>query len=313
MEDSTPQISDHGVENGSDRVTGWLNELVLEGHAQDKVEPVTPLRRQYIQHQLYDEVSPTETTFSGMSIIDKPHRNEALNSPSRQVRFYNDLSDTAGEGEEKGSSRPIRQPNFTLITVKSASLNSCDPDSSFGQQTIKATHATPSYGSTRPVSATFYDTDPIVKEDIRPIEPRFTIILSCLQCTLHSLPCSRTLPTCKRCTRGSSPSTCIMLRRRYDEELSVTSGFNVQTHAILKLRDEDPDVWKSKMRTRDKLKKEWQEKKDRENWVLPRIDVEIRGRYRKYEERVLESWDIGEGTGVWRGQYLCLAPESVAV
>jgi hypothetical protein len=304
MEDLNLRISGEDAEDWSERITGWLNELALEGLAQEKVEPVTPLRRQYIQHQLCDELSPTDTTFSGTSGFDKSQRCNVLDTPSREVRCYDNVSDTACEDEEEESRKPIRQLKFNPDIVKTAS-SSCDQVSELKHEPVHDAYVSSPHGPTKPASLTSCDPDSKVEANTRPTEPRFTIILSCLQCTLSSLPCSRTLPACKRCARGTSPSTCIMLRRRYDEEMGFSS--------TLKLRDEDLEVWDAKMRMREKLRAEWQEKKDREDWVMPRIDLAVRGKYRKDDRYVVEKWGIGDGRGPTRWEYLCLDWEVILV
>ena len=48
----------------------------------------------------------------------------------------------------------------------------------------------------------------------------------------------------------------------------------------MKLKNEDPGVWEKKAEVMEKVQEEWQEKLDRRNWVLPRVESEKRGDWR---------------------------------
>jgi hypothetical protein len=91
-----------------------------------------------------------------------------------------------------------------------------------------------------------------------------------------------------------------MLRSRFADEIDITRSKTCTSPVLLKLVGEDEGVWEGKMQERERMKEVWGEKRDRENWVLPRADVERRGAWSMRGLGRRESGfeaDMGEGVG----------------
>jgi len=258
-----------------ERVAGWLERLSIE-EGEDEVErqkekeqPFTPMRRLTLQER-YEETSPTDTSFSGASVFDLPEHGGELGSPCRRGRFRDDGSEATScdddddedqklFGQQSNDTKTrLAQPDFTSPRLCPESLHSYDPISSDDDE---------GEAIEEPLTA------PIAPIPRDPNEPRIVSLVSCLQCTLSSLPCSRTTPSCTRCIRNGHASTCLLLRRRFPEETDHACTAPV----LLKLKNEDPDTWMRKMEVAQKVQEEWQEKLDKRNWVLPRVESERRG------------------------------------
>lgn len=224
-----------------DRVISWLEDMHFGSDSeQDKVEPATPPPKRPFHEQSFNEVSPTDTTFSGGSVFDKPYcQNLLLGSPGP---YHDDISDvTSVDGEER---EPIKQPIFqsSHLPAHAADVTdkTCLPD---------------------------------------PNAPRLTTILSCIQCTLANLPCSRTPPACTRCTRNATPS-CLLQRRLFSDEIAAAPTDLCTQPVLLKLVSESEEVWEKKMGVMQELMGEWRDRKDRENWVLPKVETSVRRGWR---------------------------------
>jgi hypothetical protein len=288
-------IRDDGGEDEMERVTEWLSMLTSKGETikveMEKVDPIMTPRRQYVQQQQYEEASPTNTRFSGTSIFDKAHRYEGLVDPSPQDCFRDIVSDVTSLTGDDCPDTPCKRPHKSIFkpdSLQAASLNSYDPDSEIEGQHI-------------PEAYTPYPR--------KPNHTHLVTILSCMQCTLLSLPCSRTTPACTRCIRSAAPSTCLLLRRPFIGEIETSSMGSCPVPVLLKLRNEDPETWKQKMQVRKALVEQWQRRLNRANWVLPRIDKEKRGNYRVGGYVPLQP-HLGEGWGRIRYEQLIVDGET---
>ncbi|KAL5114126.1 hypothetical protein ACEQ8H_008010 [Pleosporales sp. CAS-2024a] len=115
-------------------------------------------------------------------------------------------------------------------------------------------------------------------------EPRLVTIVSCIQCIVLSLPCSRTLPACTRCMRNAqartasllatdSPPTstppCLLQRRLLASEFAAAPAPMCAEPVLLRLQNEQEHAWARKMQVLEALGERWRDKTDRANWVLP--------------------------------------------
>ncbi|KAH7074479.1 hypothetical protein BKA63DRAFT_314741 [Paraphoma chrysanthemicola] len=292
--------SDDELDSMSDlgKVKGWLKELRLANgendvlkHPGEESAPVTPPRKPQTYQQV-EKISPTDTSFSGNTIFDTPARGGCEpESPCAQRRFHDDSSYvTSVESayderywniEEKGSETPPK-PVFGPTRLRPESLNSYGTNTSTSEDQHEGPRSV-----TAPRALRLHD----------PSSPRIVNILSCLQCTWVGLSCSRTTPSCTRCIRNKTPDTCLLLRHRYLHEINHADDKNCARPVLLKVKDEDEIAWQNKLVVAEAMKEAWSEQQDRLNWVLPRVDSEVRGCWRA-EGRVAETkkWP-NEGTG----------------
>jgi hypothetical protein len=270
MENSSSRTAGDEWLKEAQRIEDWLRELQLasttDEKEREKFDPTTPHRRTAETTEV-EGVSPTDTSFSGPSIFDQRPR-----SPCPQRHFLNDASNATSIDDDEGFEAPkpkrISPPLYQQNKI------------------FKPSNVT-------------RDVDPETYHD--PHIPRLTSILSCLQCTSASLPCSRTLPSCTRCIRASKASSCLVLRSRHLSEIVSASHKACTSPVLLKLVDDDDEaIWNQKMKEREKIKGEWERKRDSENWVLPRVDTEVRGGWKSWrrdrEVKDIEG-EMGEGVG----------------
>jgi len=261
-----------------DRIEGWLDKLNIKGaetdesecttatHQEAEYEPTTPPRRSDYRSVPQDEISPTDTSFSGQSIFDKPLRKNLFGSPTPKFERRDDDSDTTSidsrdwapaQGKERTLERLV-PPAFALRPSKpSARL---DP------------REAPSQMDTDDLTAV-WNLDPqraLPTPD--PNEPRPVWITSCLQCTLAGLPCSRTYPACSRCKRHNRAEECLLQRRRFTSEVMDSSPMDRSAvPALLKVKGEDEGIWKRKVELAETLCEKWVAEQDKRNWVLPDV------------------------------------------
>jgi hypothetical protein len=254
-----------------DRVVGWLEELSFESEDEHEVlEPATPPPKAF-RRGVNDEVSPTDTTFSGASVFDKPYHHLG-----NSRHFRDDVSDITSfhDYEEK----PIKQPVFERKAL------------------------------TLPPSTCLADVNELINKESHPITtpepntPRLATVLSCIQCTLASLSCSRSTPSCTRCIRNNAAPSCLLRRRLFPHEIAVARAELCTLPNLLKLKDENEDVWVNKMAAMQELMEAWQKKKDKDNWVLPRVEIETRGGWKGWKRE--DDAGLGEGLGRLRCEEL---------
>lgn len=198
------------------------------------VGPTTP-RRRASELLRYEEVSPTSTNFSNDTIFD---RSEIQYKPSSQDPFRDDVSDATTVDEEArcwGSKANANILNAIASRSRATSLLPYEPPSKID----KSLDDNPvGLGESQPVPAT---------PPTNPGGPRITCIVSCLQCTVANLPCSRTTPACSRCERAGNGNLCLLYRRKYREEIELSSAQTSTVPVLLKLQDEDPGIWLEKL------------------------------------------------------------------
>ncbi|KAF2819199.1 hypothetical protein CC86DRAFT_413270 [Ophiobolus disseminans] len=284
---------DEGMDD-LERITGWLEGVTMgNGEGDNNGQPVTPPRR-----LTYEEISPTDTSFSGGSIFDIPDKRcYKLGTPCRKGpgRVRDDGSEAtsceADEDEEMFKKdggrlgRRLAQPNFSSSQLQLVRLISHDPpsdDNDNGPISDDHHHHALKLALKLELKLPTPSSQFTTVTPRQSSGPRLTSLLSCLQCTLAALPCSRTTPSCTRCMRNNAASTCLLLRRRFHEETTLHTA-----PVLLKLKDTDDDVWKRKLEVAQMLEGVWRERADRKNWVLPRVES---------ERRV-----DGDGTGAWGG------------
>ncbi|KAH7087480.1 hypothetical protein FB567DRAFT_443162 [Paraphoma chrysanthemicola] len=295
MAKSTLQISSCiELDSMSDlgKVKGWLKELRLANGENDVLEqlreesaPVTPPRKPQTYQQV-EKISPTDTSFSGNTIFDTPARGGCEpESPCATRRFRDDSSevtsvDSADDERhwniEEKVSETLPKPVFRPTRLCHKGFNSYEPTINSSKDEHEALPSVTAPRALRPRD---------------PNSPRIVNILSCLQCTSAGLSCSRTTPSCTRCIRNKTPDTCLLLRHRYLHEINHTDDKNCTRPVLLKVKDEGESTWQNKLAVAEAMKEAWNEQQDRLNWVLPRVDSEVRGSWRA-EGRV-------EGTRKW--------------
>ena len=190
--------------------------------------PQTPLRSLQRPISTGPEPSPTNTNFTDQSIFDKPE--EVSSTP--------DLDDDDDAGSVSSVEAPTtvfhykdyHQDKKALLVGSPSvnSLNSIEPPSDLEEE------------------------ERVVQAPIRipaspdPGKPHLVWMVSCLQCTLANLPCSRTLPSCSRCVRNGFGALCLTQRKRFYEE--SRGGFTgCYDPVLLRLAEEDQEVWDSKV------------------------------------------------------------------
>jgi hypothetical protein len=288
------------------RIEGWLEKLEIKNHETDEgkgnentqderaiLVPRTP-KRQPNSHATLEEISPTDTSFSGQSIFDVPLRRDLFGSPTPKCGIRDDDSDTTSINsddwtlvQEKGHAleRPV-PPNFSLLpSVPSASLDS--------------------HGSTLDVSIGEFAPVPDLKgkpvlltQD--PNEPRPVWITSCLQCTIAGLSCSRTYPYCSRCQRSGRAEECLLHRRcSVSEAPNSTEVAECKAPLLLKVIGEDDGLSKRKVELAEELCEKWIREQDKKNWVLPDINSR-RGGWRTRKDGIKKDKTSHPGEGIGR-------------
>jgi hypothetical protein len=91
-----------------------------------------------------------------------------------------------------------------------------------------------------------YDEPPSTTDNTNHSPRRFVMILSCYQCVMAGLPCSRSYPACSRCERAGNADTCLLFRRKLVGESTREIGFNI-TPTLLLVEGEDEGVRKRKV------------------------------------------------------------------
>lgn len=233
---------------------------VVPGGDDEAPIPYTPPR--YSQ-KVFDETSPTDTSFSANTVFDTPvSKNKRLDR--------NTSSDCA--------SQDASSDNTTIVNEYDEAVDKVHQDPSLQTNTINA------YDQPGTI------TSPSTNEHIE--NPRLVSLTSCLQCILLNLPCSRTHPSCTRCIRNGHADMCLLHRRRFAFESGEEIG-----PVLLKVKGEDEAVWRRKVELRQTLEEECAMRQERENWVLPSV-LDGRGGWRRggmvVEER--KGWP-GEGEG----------------
>lgn len=268
-------------------IAGWLKASTLEEsegkipYSYQQDDPATPPRRISLQEP-YEEISPTDTTFSGNTVFDPPEHRHEQGSPTPQGRYRDDVSNaTSCEGDDERVFGSLdSKADLTSPCLRPASLHSHDP-------------ALTDDGEVELERALTISVQPSPRD---PNEPRIVNIVSCLQCTLANLPCSRSTPSCTRCIRNRTAATCLLLRRRFHEEINIADPEFCTLPVLLKLKAESAETWQAKLTVAKELREKWEEVQDKRNWVLPRADSKRRGDWRACGY-VVRRAHPGEGRG----------------
>ena len=246
--------------NTLERIAGWLMDLHIDGSDEDvseidnnsktqkeNAEPATPPRKGST-HEAHDELSPTDTSFSGPSVFDSPLRNHG--QPGRlglvDNKIRDELSDiTSTSGNEcspcqkkeqsldgRGSLHSAAHPS-----IQSASIVSYKPPTGIDEEFEEVSNPIPSLD--------------LKTRD--PSQPRLVWVASCLQCTLAGLSCSRTTPACSRCKRKGNADVCLLQRRWFLEEIAQSIGPTYTLPILLKLKSEDEEIWRKKLDLAEKV------------------------------------------------------------
>jgi hypothetical protein len=200
----------------------------------DKSVPCTPLRRPHFQDQ-YTELSPTDTVFSHDSIFDAlQHTPSSPASPrpgGRTIDYAEtDASSVCGDEDDMcvADTVPLEQ---AYLPTPPASVDSYEP------QTDEENALEPS------------TTDLLIPESnlVPPDTPRIHHLVSCLQCVLAGLSCTRRTPVCSRCNRTGDGAMCLLQRRRMRNEMSDGHGNVNRMPVLLKLWGCDEALHKRKV------------------------------------------------------------------
>ncbi|EDU40632.1 hypothetical protein PtrSN002B_007591 [Pyrenophora tritici-repentis] len=300
-----------------DCIKGWLGKLDIDGLRTDlsdsdkkktafksRLQPVTPNRRPHTVLGVHEEISPTDTSFSGHSIFDTPFRNKLKHrSPSIRLQIPNDDSDTS-DSEGEWESTPIKERTLTpkaesvpedpaaiesshIPASSSADLNAYDPSVDLGV-----------HGPHQPAEPT----NQLLTYE--PDTPRIVWLTSCLQCTLADLPCSRTHPSCSRCQRTGNPEFCLLHRRSFaSEALDPSKSEKCRSPILLKVQGEDETSWKRKVELSKELRQKWLADQDKKNWVMPPIESPAGGWKKQRRFQTISGGDIHSGEGSGRVSY----------
>jgi hypothetical protein len=254
--------------------------------AEDKKLPATPVRSRETFLN-FDEVSPTDTSFSYDTIFDTPEIKEA------GERYLDDVSDTSTTTiDEVGPDWSSREEQMQEHEEKEYIVTPSDALSS---------HSAGNHNSICPPSSTLSipvspDDEQLAQPPCDRTKPRLVWITSCLQCTLVGLPCSRTPPSCSRCARKGDGDICLLRRRKMAEERVRGDRTRNRVGVLLKIKGQDEVVWGRKKTLEQELTEAWRESQGRKNWVLPMNGV--KGDYWRYGSGgVMGKRDIGEGMG----------------
>lgn len=296
-----------------DRVKGWLEEAHIDdletggnGSHEDKriiesgLQPVTPPPRPQTVPRVRDEISPTDTSFSGRSIFDAPlHKKPFHGSPSPGVQIADDESDTTGDGE--GEWEPTLTKERTLGPEEDrtfegpARIPISSPDTLNFQDPLSYTDIQrPPKSADAASQALTHDSN----------LPRVVWLTSCLQCTLAHLPCSRTYPSCSRCQRTGKPDLCLLHRRCFAfEALDPSMLDKCRKPILLKVKGEDEAIWQGKVNLAKELREKWEADQEVKNWVMPAIESERGGWKKKHSFRTALGRDSHPGEGYGRMSY----------
>ncbi|KAG9196193.1 hypothetical protein G6011_01314 [Alternaria panax] len=285
-----------------DRIQGWLQKLYSKGYqvddsqcdetTQDQVvilEPRTPTRQPNSCTTL-DEISPTDTSFSGQSVFDaRLHRN-SFGSSTPKCRIRDDDSDASSITSDVRVPTPKNEGTLERHVPRDFSLLPSAPSVSLD-----------SHNSTSDTDACELAAVPVptaLTQD--PVEPRPVWITSCLQCTLAGLPCSRTYPHCSRCKRHDRAEDCLLQRRSFiSESLNPTQEGGCKSPILLKVEGEDDEFQKRKVNLAAELCEKWIVGQEKKNWVLPTVGSP-RGGWRTRKDRVKKEKIVHPGEGIGR-------------
>ena len=299
-----------------DRIKGWLRKLdvndleadVSSGYhdrrtTESSLQPVTPSRRPHTVMGVHEDISPTDTSFSGRSIFDKSLRKKLdCGSPSRKIQVLDDASDTS---ESEGEWEPTLIEECTLKSKADCAIE--DPTVLQSAQSPISSSAI--LDSNHPslhleIHDSIKPAEPTTQNSHDPNTSRLVWLTSCLQCTLAGLPCSRTHPSCSRCQRTDNPELCLLHRRSFVFETLDHSKLNkCRNPILLRVKGDDDAFWQRKVDLSRELRDAWLLEQDKKNWVMPAIDSQRGGWKKKRMLQTIPDKDIHPGEGSGRMSY----------
>jgi hypothetical protein len=188
----------------------------------EKSVPCTPLRRPNLQDH-YAELSPTDTAFSQDSIFDAfrctPSSPTSPVPGGRKVQYAEtDASSVCSEKDDVCLTDTVTH-KYPYLPTPPASVHSYEPP-------------TDEEDALEPNPPDLLIPD---SKLIPPDTPRIHHLVSCLQCVLAGLPCTRRTPACSRCERNGHGEMCLLQRRRMRKEMSNGQGNFNRMPVLLKL------------------------------------------------------------------------------
>ncbi|OCK78022.1 hypothetical protein K432DRAFT_406806 [Lepidopterella palustris CBS 459.81] len=232
-----------------------------------------------------DQASPTNTSFTDQSIFDEPCTPVNKSFGSAEDDCFSSPATTVGSDHKTEVVEPCKARAWLFETehvhhVENETANDTDEDlESTAFNGTEVHHASGPFLPTTPDGSTLI------------------WLTSCLQCTLAQLPCSRTLPACSRCVRSGHGSGCLLQRRKLDSERALGDVMGNLAPVLLRVADEDEEVWERKRRVCDELIEAWRAQQDCKNWVFPINDGKMGGFRLGENQRLVRPIHPGEGIG----------------
>ncbi|KAJ4379246.1 hypothetical protein N0V86_005291 [Didymella sp. IMI 355093] len=297
------------IVDGNDRISIWLRNADQEDYEEGDsklrdaptVDPTTPPRRALLPTH-YEEISPTNTSFSEDSIFDTPgfsgsgwYDDDVFHDDDPDAVPADDLRWCSIE-KERLSYAATTPAHVDADSWEADSHASYDPPSEAADDLQKASKVQEEVSSAA--------AEPTLDSD----KPRPTFLTSCIQCIHADLPCSRKAPACSRCKRKGQAALCLLHRRLYPEEIKKSDATWYTTLVLLKLRGEDNDMWKEKLKLANKLRDLHLGEQSHRNWTLPPVDSP-RGDFRTHGTKVPKTYPSeGKGEGKHKHSYqeLCV-------
>lgn len=206
-----------------------------ESETDEKLPPATPIRsREAFLTLSFDEVSPTNTNFSNTSIFDNVQINPAVRNGDNASESSATTIDEELEGQSRDGKQMEEEEEDVITPSEALSSNYVASLSSIGPPTK---------------DFLFLAIPTLPTKELAPLDlskPRLVWITSCLQCTLAGLPCSRTPPSCSRCTRKGEAEMCLLRRRKLGEERVRGDNMGNRLSVLLKLPAQS-EVWAKKL------------------------------------------------------------------
>jgi hypothetical protein len=242
------------IVDDNDRISIWLRNADQQDYEEGgselrdapAIDPATPPRRGSLPTH-YEEISPTNTSFSEDSIFDTPGF-----SGSGWIDddvFRDDDPDTAPADDLGCSSIENEKLSYAVTTPAHVDADSWEADS-------HASYDTPSEAADDLQEASKVQEEvssAAAEPTLDPDKSRPTFLTSCIQCIHADLPCSRKAPACSRCKRKGQAALCLLHRRICPEEIKKSDATWCTTLILLKLRGEDEDMWKEKLKLANKV------------------------------------------------------------
>ncbi|RMZ70874.1 hypothetical protein GMOD_00008529 [Pyrenophora seminiperda CCB06] len=296
------------------RIDGWLAKMDIGGSetnvsdddeidketTENSMQPITPPQRPHKVLDVPKEISPTDTTFSGRSIFDKPLPKKAkYDTLDPKFEVLDDVSDTTRDSEVEWEPTPIKECDLKSKagwTLQNTAVTQSGQASVYSSAILSLSDKSAEF-NTRDFLRYADLTSQLTRD---PNIPRLVWLTSCLQCILAGLPCSRTHPSCSRCQRSANPDLCLLHRRCFSFEILDPSKSDECCYPILlKVKGEDEAIWQRKAKLSVELKNKWLEEQYKKNWVMPKIESRRGGWKKEYRFQVVPGRDLhpGEGSG----------------